>query len=87
MREEMTLEFGLLREGFIGTMAAFPTAVVPISLCSINSAHMGSDEMLLESTGVGKGSTTYCFDSVDRRCPLADMQLVVLGEVRGRENR
>lgn len=73
----MALKLGLLREGIVRTMASFPAAVVPIALGTVHGIHVIGNEVLLESTTIGKGSTASSLDSMDFRCPLADMQLAV----------
>lgn len=78
MGKEVTLELRLLREGLIWAMATFPAAVVSITLGSVDGTHMGGDEVILKGTRVGKCRTTDSLDAMDRRCPFADMQLVVL---------
>lgn len=73
----MPLKLGLLREGVVWTMASFPAAVVPIALGTVHGVHMTGNEVLLERTTIGKSSTASSLDSMDFRCPLADMQLTV----------
>jgi hypothetical protein len=84
MSQEVTLEFRLLREWFIWTMASFPAAIVTVPLGAFDGVHVAGDKMLLKSTGTREGDSAGSFGPVTIVCPFADMQVIVLGrKVRG----
>lgn len=70
-------------------MTSLPTAIVSIALRTINGVHMSGHKVILKSARVGKGSAAGGLDTMNRRHPLADVQLAILSREfwRGQHGR
>ena len=77
VRQEMTLQLGLLRERLVRPVTSLPATIIPSPLGSLHRGHMPGDQMLLQSTAVGKGRSAGGLDAVRARNPFAHVQVVV----------
>lgn len=88
MRQEMTLEFGLLGEWLVGPVTSFPATVVAVTSGAVNSVHMSRNKMILKSTRICESYSARCLNSVDVDYPLAGVKFIILGrEIRSCQDR
>lgn len=59
-------------------MTSLPAAIVSMTLRTINGIHMSGDKVILKGARIGKGNAAGSLNPVNRRYPVADVQLAIL---------